>query len=183
MSLKEEIENDYFDWLYETVAGRRDGNSKKISYKKLLSALHIREFYFILPMDENRAMDGIDLRSRFAYECKKYSEKEVIEYLDGPCSVLEMMIALTLRIEDEIIGDSTQWFWLMIFNLGLNDMMDTTFDREKVGKIIDIFLERKYEKDGKGGLFIIKNRVEDLRNVEIWYQMQWYIGEINIEMR
>jgi len=88
-----------------------------------------------------------------------------------------------LRIEDEIIGDSTQWFWLMIFNLGLNDMMDTTFDREKVGKIIDVFLERKYEKDGKGGLFIVKNRVEDLRNVEIWYQMQWYIGEINIEMR
>lgn len=183
MSLREEIENDYFNWLYETVAGKRETKSKKISYKKLLSALHVREFYFILPMDENRAIDGIDLRSRFAYESNKYSEDEVIDNLTGPCSVLEMMIALALRIEEEIIGDGTQWFWLMVFNLGLNDMMNDNFDRNKVNHVIDIFLEREYESDGKGGLFIVKNRDEDLRNIEIWYQMQWYIGEINLEMR
>lgn len=184
MPLREEIENMYFDWMYNIVADKKYVKNKKISYRKLLSTLHTREFYFILPMDENRALDGIDLRGRFAYEIEdKFDRCDVLECLDGPCSVLEMMVALAIRMEEELIGFGPQWFWLMIFNMGLNDMLDGAFDRYKVEHAINILLDRAYEKDGTGGLFIVKKHVEDLRDIEIWYQMQWYLGEVNIEMR
>lgn len=183
MSLHEEIENVYFDWMYSIVTDKDYVKNKKLSYRKLLSTLHTREFYFILPMDENRALDGIDLRNRFAYECSKFEKNDIMECLNGPCSVLEMMVALAVRMEDEIMGFGSQWFWLMIFNMGLNDMLDGAFDRKKVEHAINILLDREYQKDGTGGLFIVKHHAEDLRNIEIWYQMQWYLGEINIGMR
>lgn len=183
MSLREEIENVYFNWLYDTVANKDYVKNRKISYRKLLSTLHTREFYFILPMDENRALDGIDLRLRFADEHEEYLKDDILECLNGPCSVLEMMVALAVRMEEEIVGYGPQWFWLMISNMGLNDMMDTNFDRTKVEHCINILLDREYKKDGTGSLFIVKRHKEDMKDVEIWYQMQWYLGEVNIEMR
>ena len=183
MTIKEEIENEYFNWLYKIVCNKQYLKSKKISYRKLLAVLHSREFYFILPMDENRASDGINLRDEFADYLREHTNKwfddyTVNEYLNGPCSVLEMMVALALRVEDEITGNGVQWFWLMIDNIGLNDMLDGAFDRFKVERAVNTLLDRSYDSDGRGGLFIVKHHSEDMRDVEIWYQMQWYLGEI-----
>ena len=41
--------------------------------------------------------------------------------------------------------------------------------------VIKRFLDRDYEPNGKGGLFTIKNCRQDLRKVEIWYQLCWYL--------
>lgn len=143
--------------------------------------LHSTEFTFTIRLDENRAMDGIDLRRRFALlqECE-----DIVDYLDGPCSVLEMMIALSIRIEESImddpnIGDRTgQWFWGMIVNLGLGSMSDSRFDKRVVDDILTRFLNRDYEPNGKGGLFTVRHCRQDLRDVEIWYQMSWYLDEV-----
>ena len=40
------------------------------------------------------------------------------------------------------------------------------------------FLNRQYEADGRGGLFIVRNSRFDLRTVEIWYQAMWYLDEV-----
>jgi len=54
----------------------------------------------MLPMDGNRAEDGIDLRYRFGYE-KEYEGSTIASYLDNsPCSVLEMLIALAFRAKN-----------------------------------------------------------------------------------
>jgi hypothetical protein len=104
--------------------------------------------------------------------------------LDGPCSVLEMMIALAIRCEETImddpdIGDRTrQWFWGMIINLGLGGMTDANFDPDFVDDSVLRFLNRDYEPDGRGGLFTIRNCHRDLRDVEIWYQLCWYLDSI-----
>ena len=37
---------------------------------------------------------------------------------------------------------------------------------------------REYAPDGRGGLFTIRNCEEDLRKVEIWYQLCWYLDTI-----
>ena len=108
----------------------------------------------------------------------------IIDALEKPCSVLEMMVALSLRCEEEImddpnIGDRTrQWFWGMVVSLGLGAMHDDRFDKKYVDETIERFLKRKYEYDGRGGLFTIKDSNRDLREVEIWYQLCWYLDSI-----
>jgi hypothetical protein len=47
-----------------------------------------------------------------------------------------------------------------------------------VDYVLDRFLDRDYEPDGRGGLFRVKHTDEDLRFVEIWYQMNWYLDEL-----
>ena len=79
--------DEYFEWLYEFVCGERF--AKEFSFRKLLVYLHSREFTYTLNMDSNRAQDGIDLRERY------YGDSTI----KGPCSVLEMMLALSIRCE------------------------------------------------------------------------------------
>ena len=99
-----------------------------------------------------------------------------------PCSVLEMLIALAYRCEelrhDPEYGDRTgQWFWEMIVNLKLDEFDDANYNETKVTQIVNRFLSRKYQPNGKGGLFFIANPREDLRKVDIWMQMQWCFAE------
>jgi hypothetical protein len=137
-----------------------------------------------MDMDANRAQDGIDLRYRFAYE--KHIDRSVISaHLENmPCSMLEMMIALALRCEESIMddpeyGDRTgTWFWEMIENMGLYCMNDHHYDKEIVENTINDVLNRRYERDGRGGFFHISDSPRDLRNEEIWYQMCWYLNTI-----
>ena len=180
--IEHEINEDYFEWLYEGMCGNR--YSKNISYRKLLEHLHNTNFRYTISNDKNRASDGIDLRYSFALSQGCEDEPELItDYLKGPCSVFEMMVALAQRCEsvmdDPKIGDRTgQWFWGMINNLGLGGMNDNRYDEQYVDDVIDTFLDREYKSNGKGGLFTIRNCEYDLREVEIWYQLCWYLDTI-----
>ena len=179
------IHDEYFEWIFEMVCGDRP--TKVISYRKLITHLHNIEFRYSIPKDRNRAEDGVDLRYRFALKYEDVSDYEtVIQTLgDGPCSVLEMMVALAIRCEENImddprVGDRTgQWFWGMITNLGLGSMTDSRFDAEFVEDKIERFLDRDYEPDGEGGLFTVKQCEIDMRTVEIWYQLCWYLDTIS----
>lgn len=181
--IEHEINEDYFEWLYEGMCGNR--YSKNISYRKLLEHLHNTNFRYTISNDKNRASDGIDLRYSFALSQGCEDEPELItDYLKGPCSVFEMMVALAQRCEsvmdDPKIGDRTgQWFWGMINNLGLSGMNDNRYDEQYVNDVIDTFLDREYKSNGKGGLFTIRNCEYDLREVEIWYQLCWYLDTIS----
>lgn len=177
------LNNEYFEWLYGLVCDTR--RPKSLSYRKLLMHLHNTEFRYVIQRDRNRASDGIDLRYRFALEREhKYPTDQVMNILDGPCSVLEMMIALAIRCEETImddasIGDRTsQWFWGMVNNLGLGAMLDNRFERGEFDRIVNRFLDREYSPDGRGGLFRLRNCDRDLRTVEIWYQLCWYLDSI-----
>lgn len=176
---REELAVRYFDWLCDQIDGHR--YLPAASYDKLLIHLHNIEFRYLLPMDENRAIDGEDMRWRYAYE---QGWRSVPRCLDGPCSVLEMMVALAVHCEelmdDPTIGNRTgQWFWGMIVNLGLGDMSDIRFDAVHVDEIIERFLNREYEPDGRGGLFTIRRCSRDLRYVEIHHQLNWYLNSIS----
>lgn len=182
MSRSLDILNDeYFEWLCDQVCDRRF--AKQISYRKLLARLHSTEFRYSIPRDRNRAENGIDLRYRFGRTQTDCSIDLVMDILDGPCSVLEMMLALAIKCEnfmdDTTRGDrTTQWFWGMVSNLGLGSMDDERFDRQYVDQVLDIFLNREYEPDGRGGLFTVRHCDRDLRNVEIWKQLCWYLDSI-----
>ena len=180
-----DIQNRYFEWMYDLVCEDRFGD--QIAYRKLLMFLHSTEFVYSVPMDGNRADNGLDLRYKFA--CRHtasygHSADSIFNAITGPCSVLEMMIALSIKCEefmdDPSIGDrTTQWFWGMVVNLGLGAMSDDRFDSDKVRHIVNCFLTRKYQPNGEGGLFTVRNTPRDLRQVEIWHQMCWYLDSIN----
>lgn len=176
--MDDQLKERYFNWLYNKVI------CSKLSYRKLLMRLHEIPFTYILMMDENRLEDGLDLRYRFGQE-EEIPQVEIVNRIDiSDCSVLEMMAALAIRCEESImndpeIGDRTsRWFMEMLRNLGLSTMDDANYNQEEVDRKIDIFLHRRYASDGKGGLFRLKHCSDDLRNVQIWYQMNWYLNEI-----
>lgn len=179
MIFGDRINDEYFEWLCELIDSKRF--SKQVSYRKLLIHLHNIEFTWFIPRDDNRADDGIQLRRRFALVREDLSLQK---YLKGPCSVLEMMVALAIRCEETIMDDvlmgnrTGQWFWGMVHNLGLSPMNDSKFDREFVDDIISRFLNREYEPNGKGGLFTVKHCDSDMRTVEIWCQLSWYLDSI-----
>ena len=176
MGLYERINERYFDWIRDIVHGG--------GYTLLLTYLHNTTFTYTIAMDANRESDGIDLRYKFGRE---YGLSDVIiaNCLDNsPCSVLEMMAALAMRCEDELMGDpdigdrTSVWFMNMLSSLGLDDMTDFVFDERIVEKRINIFLDREYASNGCGGLFTIRHPRRDLRSVEIWYQAMWYFDEL-----
>lgn len=176
------MNREYVEWMYRLVPNKRF--SKTQTYKKLFHYLHSVEFTYTIPLDGNRAEDGIQLRYRFGEE-RGYPQPMVSAYLDDqPCSVLEMMIALAARYEDNImcdsdIGDRTgQWFWGMIANLELLQMTDGYFDEDYVELVVCRLLNREYKRNGKGGLFTVTKQNVDMRNVEIWYQAAYYFNEV-----
>lgn len=173
-----EIRERYFNWMYDLVC--KDRFAEENSFRKLLSYLHSMEFTYLISNDANRADDGVDLRYKFSL----HSDIPNAEArLTGPCSVLEMMIALAINEEhimhDPKIGDRTAyWFWRMVVNLGLGGMIDSRFDRYEVKDAVNRLLKREYSADGRGGLFTIKNCRYDLRDIEIWTQMCYYMDNV-----
>lgn len=175
--------DEYFEWICQLVCDNKKFG--RFSYRKLLCRLYDRDFVCLMPMDENRTTDGLDLRYRFGYE-NGYDRPTIDTHLnhDHPCSVLEMMISLAHRCEESIMDDpdkgnrTGEWFWGMMSSLKLLPMFDEYFDKELVDHVITIFLNRQYKRNGEGGLFTINNCPHDLRAVEIWYQMCWYLDTI-----
>lgn len=179
MRIDEQVKLDYFNWMYELMCKGRFDN--RITYRELFRFLHDTEFIHFVPHDENRADDGIALRYRYCFlnDCE-----DLEQYLDGPCSVLEMMVALAIRCEERIMSDpdkgdrTAQWFWSMIVSLGLGSMTDYNFDERFVNDVITRFLNREYAPDGKGSLFTIKRWNRDARTVEIWHQLLAYLNTL-----
>lgn len=173
---EDQVKNEYFEWLYKYGCKGKVHNN--VSYRKLFMLLHDIDFDFYIRSDLHRAMDGVDLRYRFANE----TGYDIRCILDNPCSVLEMILALAIRCEETIMddpryGDRTiQWLWNMLSNLGISYMTDDRFDKNVASIKIYDFLERRYRPDGKGGLFYIPGCKEDLRNEEIWTQLCWYLN-------
>ena len=181
--IQNKITDEYFEWLVNLVCA--DRYSTEISYRNLLTTLHSIEFTYFVPNDQNRAADGEDLHYRFVLD-RNYEDEEdlILDALYGPCSVLEMMIALALRCEENIMDDpsignrSGQWFWGMITNLGLRSQVDNLFDETRVRDAVTKLLNRDYEPDGQGGLFTVRNCPFDMREIEIWSQMWRFIDSI-----
>lgn len=180
---RDELNKEYFNWMYQLVYDKHR-HSRGLSYKKLLTRLHVEPFSYTIPMDGNRAADGINLRYRFGME-NGYRDSIIAVYLDDkPCSILEMMVALAIRCEEHIMEDTDignrtgQWFWNMIVSLGLGRMTDTRYEPDYVDDVIERFLSRDYDRSGKGGLFTVEHCRRDMRNVEIWYQMCLYLETV-----
>lgn len=173
-----EIESWYVDWLKDQATGQDR------SYNKLLDFLYDKPFTYTISMDENRSADGIELRYIFGIEMM-VSYEDIESGLDSgrDCSMLEMMVALARRCENQIMVDMEEgaqperWFHVMLSNLGLSSQTDDNFDEGKADYITDRFLSHQYSYNGDGSLFYVCNPRHDMRKTDLWYQAMWYLTE------
>lgn len=158
---------NYFEWLLDRVGFRRKG------YTQLMLCLFNIPFEAVIERDNNRMDDAMSLRSEYG---------QFSYFMEGIPNVLEVLIALAIRIEDEYIGDPSDLdpepiFWEMCCNLGLERYTDRFFNSDRVYEIIVDWLDRDFDPNGEGSIFPIKNPSQDQRDVEIWSQMQEYLSE------
>lgn len=185
---REVILGEYFEYLCQIACGEDDVTG--ISWSCLMYQLFDTPFRVsFIAMDENRIKNALGLRYAFADQ-NGYSEEIINDVMsEVECSVLEIMVDLSLRIENTIMvsseyGDRTSnWFWTMIASLGLNGMTDDQYDPEYVDMVLDRFMDREYTTDGAGSLFYVPNTTKDLRMVEIWYQACEYLNRLIDEGR
>ena len=164
------VDNAYYDWLLDKV-GVKDDDSGAAT---VVRCLYRADFYWLVDNDDNRAADGLVLRTTFM-DMEGWNTEP---WSDIGCTVLEMLIGLASRIDSDIMWDgehdsTAKWFWEMVNNLDMDWL-----DPDDILECIDRFLSREYDYNGVGGIFpLLKGASEDQRNVEIWYQMQSYLME------
>jgi len=173
------VHNLYFYWLCGLIS--QVGLESRLN---LIRYLHTLTFTYLIEMDRNRVGDAVSLRFRFALE-KDISYDEIeAAFPFEECSVLEMMVGLAFRCEENLMTDyqkgnrTGEWFSYMLKSLGLYSMTDDAFDEDSARHIVNVFLCRDYCPDGLGGLFYIENSTVDLRDVEIWRQAMLYFTKL-----
>lgn len=171
---KTTIKEQYFEWMVRKVKGQ--------SRRRVLEVLDNIAFTYLMPRDGNRYEDGVSLRYRFGKEMR-IPEAVIANELDhASCTVLEMMIALAIRCEEEYMyvptsGDrSYVWFDDMLKSMDLYQMTDNHFVQPYVVDHVFTMMNRRYDQNGHGGLFTVGRPGVDMRNEEIWNQAMWHIS-------
>lgn len=166
------------DSYYEHLVRIIDPENEHGNYSKLLDRLfHARYFHKYGSNDKNRAVDGEDLR-------KKYDGYLPIDFKEGfPCTVLETMVALAVRIEVDIMGEPgddhpERWFWAMVNNSGLRVLTNDQFDDDLFETTIFDILAHGFDEQGNGSFFPLKAKPgRDARQMELWQQANAWLIE------
>lgn len=175
----------YYKWLINIITPPDNVPSSIRNYGILLYALWRRDFFWFnrYEREEDRASDGVSLRERYMVE----NDLTPDAIPNGPCNVLEMLIAFAIRIDnathDWTIG-FRPWDWIVMFidNLELADLTDANIQPSDDGYIINR-LEKWMSHDigvhGEHSLFrfrvpVTKAEIERMTN---WDMMQYWIIE------
>lgn len=146
--------------------------------------MHEKEFVWMPEAgnDDNRIEDGLDLRIEFLYENDQPVRKDS-KKIFGPCSVLEVLVGISRRLAWSAGDGAEGWAFELLRNLGLHKFPDPLSRRKakKVDEILEVLIWRNYRADGCGGFFPLAWPSGDQTRIEIWYQMNEYIGEIHPE--
>jgi hypothetical protein len=161
---------DYFLWLIAQIGiPQRNRNT----YNDLFMRLYETEFVWIVPHDDNRLQDGIELRYEF--------DGKNIDFSDMPVSMLEVLIALSRRVAWTTDRSPEFWAWQLLDNLRLTKSSDPLVGRkaERVEEVLEAVIWRTYDQDGNGGFFPLKYPRDDQTKREIWDQMNAYVNEMD----
>lgn len=172
------VDEVYFTWLTDRIDfdfGRTNGRT----YIDLMGQLHSKEFVWVVPNDDNRLEDAMALRHQFVNDTGITNPGNLLLGVP-PLSVLEVILGLSHRCAFAGGGTPPNWAWRLIENLDLQNMADPVSTRkaERIDDILDTFIYRNYEPDGSGGLFPLTHPNGNQKEVEIWYQMNAYLDEL-----
>lgn len=164
----------YLNWLYELFADREAVSPSK-TFWKLANFLYTKEFFWLVPNDDNRCEDGRYLRVVFVEDLGL--EDVDPDWMDLGCSMLEMLIGLSRRLSFQDGGEPSDWFWHLIDNLGLRYDDRKRFPTDLAEEVSDRIIWRTYKSNGVGGLFPLRRPRCDQRDAEIWHQLNAYLLE------
>lgn len=170
----------YYIWLLDAVATKAEQNNYSLAFNSLYSTPFVSYDEF----DDNLKENALSLRDDFL-DRSRTARKLIDIYGDINWSVgiLEIMVYLATKIEDTIMsnpdyGDRTGlWFWYMMESLDIIQFDNNHFDEPNVSQKLDNFVERRYEKNGFGGLFTVDKRGFDARKTNIWQQAMTFITD------
>lgn len=163
------IDYEYYEWLIEQIAWPRHN-----SYRDLFERMHNFEFVWFVPHDDNRVQDALDLRVEFL-------EGGTMELAHEGATMLEIVVSLSRRVAFTAGGTESAWAWRLIKNLHLHKCTDPLSDTKakRIDDILYAVVWRTYERNGEGGFFPLKNSLEDQTKIEIWYQLNAYVIEMD----
>lgn len=159
------LDDLYFGWLCSLAGFPEEEN---VDY---LRELHSIPFEVVIPNDENREVDGLDLRRDFFEDYGLDLNRRSIEFDELECSIFEMILALSERISYQSGGSTREWVLIITENLGVRS------GRVHPRTAARILNRREYAENGKGGMFPLMYPRQDQKEVEIWYQMSAYLVE------
>lgn len=169
--MSEPLENLYFNWLCAKIIDTTQ-SSPGLTYWTLFGMLHRTEFVWLISGDDNRALDGKELRREFLLAADIPDDpfwRTVIE-----CSMLEMFIALCRRCSFRTDIPVKEWFWELMTNTGLNRYNDANVDEFEINDLLHQIIWRLYDEKGRGGIFPLTESEIDQRTVDLWYQFCEY---------
>jgi hypothetical protein len=117
------VDMAYFSWLLSMTGQLED------THTNVFDIAHSIPFYEIVPNDENRAMDGRDLRRQYSDDTGR-----LLPNIEIACSVFEMLVALSQKMNEtffdpEYPENGPYWLLRMIRNMGLHyHFSDSMFD-------------------------------------------------------
>lgn len=173
----------YYIWL----RGQALQDDEHSNYNALLRMLHSMPFYWILPLDEDRAIDGLNLRIDYQRSIENL-DVYVDDLDDEDASVLEVLVGIARRMsylisEDDYPGMTPSvCFWILIENLGLLKYTDDALKNDMYS-LLDLngdvirWMQRLFDYDGTGSPFPLRQPPCDQREETITYQMNRYILE------
>lgn len=175
-----DIDRLYFDWLMARF------NEPTTGLMRVAGMLHENVFQRRVGNDDNRASDGAALRHIFldAYQEADIDPRITNDFLAGPCSWFEMLLALSEGLDFLYDGGIQEHFMGLVDNLGLKIVYSRVAERydEIDQDLVDNATNRVdfnlFDPDGRGGLFpLVKDNHPNQREVEIWDQHAAYFRE------
>lgn len=187
----------YFDWLTSFIEDEEQ-EANGVTYDCLLKKLWSIPYRPSLGNDLDRAEDGIALRQMYddivdreldRYpRCVNMKSFEYAEDIYGDCRVLEMLVALSMRMcdimQDTGVDNSvSRWFWEIMENVAFDILHDDVWFEYDGDDLVERHVNRIMDRDirsgqnGRGGWFYVRGWTR----IEIWYQMHNYLKPLFIE--
>lgn len=181
------LREEYLSWLNSQL--RDEHGDPEKTYRGLLVLMFETPFGWVdaIPLDENRVVDGKDLRMEFAHICGGSNRRQLKIADDllnlGQVSFLEVLIALSRHLAFVAGGEAPGWAWQLMCNLELHRLSDpfTRPKERKAHEIMNTVISRTYAPDGTGGFFPLAWPDGDQTRVELWYQLNAYAEELHPE--
>lgn len=168
MGVQPGADQAYFEWLCRQCLA--DPGSRQ--WEKILIQMFETEFVWLVSNDGSRLGDGLALRDEFLDEMQI---TVLDEWLDQPCSFLEMLVALARRLDFQTDVGVVEAFAELMGNMGFTQMR--VYHPPLITEILERVIFRTYSGYGVGGLFPVRNPTSDMRQRELWFQMMDYIRE------
>lgn len=154
------LKMDYYSYLC--------GLAGLVESSRIATVLDDINYTWRNPLDENRAEAGKNLRRKFANS----EGLEINDIRVGECSVLEMLVAVSVELAETYDNYSEDWFSEIADNLGI-----VGCSCEKIRFIITKWLIGDYDKHGNGTPFPLTNDEKDCRTMQLHDQMNAYLNE------